>query len=176
MRKLVILRHAKSSWSMPGMDDFDRPLNERGTRDTPRMAKWLKEQHLIPQQVLCSPAVRTTETLALLCDTIAMEPPTHFDDALYLASSDTILKKVSQLPDDAEVAMVVAHNPGLHDTALNLLSPIERSSAGDMRAAFPTAACAVISLPITHWSNIAWDIGALTSYMVPKALGSVKAS
>jgi len=68
--------------------------------------------------------------------------------------------------------MVIAHNPGLHDLALRLLTADERARAGSMRVAFPTAACAIIELPIDDWADIAWNKGVLSSFMVPKSLSS----
>lgn len=156
------------------MDDFDRPLNERGRADAPRMGRWLHEKGIGPDRVLCSPSARTRETFALVEKAFLSSSPVEFDDALYLATSETTLKCLAALEEPVETAMLVAHNPGLHDTALQLLTPSERSRSGNMRMAFPTCACAVLSLPIASWREIAWDIGALTSYMVPKALGSVQ--
>lgn len=176
MLTLILLRHAKSSWATPGMNDFDRTLNDRGRNDAPLMAKWISAQGLKPDRILCSPAVRTRETLALIAPVLAPLPESSlpkpgFPEDFYLASATTMRNRLAR-ERAGKTVLVVGHNPGLHDTVLQLLTPDERQTSGDLRATFPTAACAVLALPIEAWSDIKWDIARLASYMVPKALSS----
>lgn len=123
-RFLILMRHAKSSWEEEGMDDFSRPLNNRGQRTAPTIAKWIVEQGLVPDAVLCSTAVRTQQTLGILTD-VWNEPGDHHYDRqdcseLYLASTNTILECLSKRcntdPLPSKV-MVIGHNPGLELTA-----------------------------------------------------------
>lgn len=172
MRTVVLLRHAKSSWALPGVDDFERVLNERGDNDAVRMGDWLGAQEVMPDILLCSPATRTRMTAQHIQNTFGTERPIIFLDEFYLASSDILRKNLSTLENSAQTAMVIAHNPGLHDLALRLLTADERARAGSMRVAFPTAACAIIELPIDDWADIAWNKGVLSSFMVPKSLSS----
>lgn len=176
MRKVIFLRHAKSSWPAPGVDDFDRPLNERGVSNAKLIAKWMTDNAIVPDHILCSSALRTSQTLEIVCQTADFAASITKDDEIYLASSTVIARKLSQLVDDVETALLIGHNPGIHDTVLDLLTPAERSSSGSLRATFQTAACAVLDLPIDHWSALSWDIGVLTAYMFPKALSSLEAS
>ena len=170
MRTLVIHRHAKSSWALPGMDDFDRPLNDRGNVDAARMGAWIVEQGVKLDEILCSSAARTRATAKHITKVIGSEPPiTHLDD-LYLASADTIKNSIGKIDNASKTALVIGHNPGLHDVVLRLLTANERQDTTLLRTSFPTAACAIINLPITNWNDIAWNAGELQSFMVPKSL------
>lgn len=169
MRTLIFLRHAKSSWATPGMNDFDRPLNDRGRADAPLMARWLSGQGMKPDRILCSPSARTRETLALITPVLGPLPVASFPEDFYLASAATLSKRIAR-ERASETVLVIGHNPGIHDAVLQFLSPDQRHASGDLRAAFPTAACAILALPIEAWTELKWDIGRLASYMVPKAL------
>lgn len=121
---LILMRHAKSSWADEGMDDFSRPLNGRGQRTAPTIAKWIAEQGFIPDTVLCSTAVRTQQTLGILTEVWNEHGEHHYDrkdcSELYLASTNTILECLSKRcntdPPPHKV-MVIGHNPGLELTA-----------------------------------------------------------
>ena len=170
MRTLIFLRHAKSSWALPGIDDFDRPLNDRGNDAAPQMAKWLVSEGIEPDVIVCSSAKRTQETLAHMEPVLSQKAASIMERNLYLASSDTLFECAAGLDDDFQTAMLLAHNPGLHDAALSALTPESRRESGEMRSRFPTCACAVISLPINRWSEITTDIGELNAYMTPRRL------
>lgn len=176
MRTLLILRHAKSSWATPGMDDFDRTLNDRGNGDACRMAGWIGEQGVELGEIICSPAVRTRTTAQHIKTTLDIDPKLSFPEELYLASSDTLRDSIAKISQTTTTAMVIGHNPGLHDIALRLLKEEERSQAGLLRVAFPTTACALINLPIVDWSEVAWNKGTLSSFMVPKSLNNTQDS
>ncbi|MEP3525885.1 MAG: histidine phosphatase family protein [Hyphomicrobiales bacterium] len=176
MRTLLILRHAKSSWATPGMDDFDRTLNDRGNDDACRMASWISEQGVELDEIICSPAVRTRTTAKHIKTTLDIDPKLSFPGELYLASSDTLRDSLATISQTTTTAMVIGHNPGLHDISLRLLKEEERSQAGLLRVAFPTTGCALINLPIDEWSEIAWNIGTLSSFMVPKSLNNTQES
>lgn len=173
MRTLIFLRHAKSSWALPGIDDFDRPLNDRGNETAPQMAHWLLDQGVKPDVIVCSPALRTRETLAHIEPVIGEQATTVMEPTLYLASSKTLIDVAGELDDQFETAILLAHNPGLHDAALRVLNATSRRASGEMQAHFPTCACAIISLPIDSWQNIRSEIGDLRAYMFPKGLTSV---
>ena len=170
MRTLIFLRHAKSSWALPGLDDFDRPLNDRGNKTAPQMAKWLNDQQIKPDVLLCSPALRTRQTLAHIKPIIGQNSKDIIEHSLYLASSQTLLTIASELDDNFKTAILLGHNPGLHDAALEVLNPTSQRESGQMQSHFPTCACAIVSLAIDNWHNITEDIGVLRAYMSPKAL------
>ncbi|MEO1067121.1 MAG: histidine phosphatase family protein [Pseudomonadota bacterium] len=173
MRTLVLLRHAKSSWSIPGADDFERPLNERGRFSAPQMGLWLSKTGINPDHVLCSPAIRTVETYERLKASLGNQATFERVEDLYLAGTTTILNACKTIPSDTQTVMVIGHNPGLHETALKLLTTEERSASGALRAKFPTAACAVIGLAIDTWADLTWDIGQLKAYMEPRSLVAI---
>ena len=174
MRTLIILRHAKSSWGSPELDDFDRPLNDRGNKDAPLMAKWLDEQAPYIDEILCSSAARTRATADHITTVRSTKPSIHFHDTLYLATPETIKGLLAKLDTSTKTAMVIGHNPGVHESAFRFLTKAERDKAGLLRERFPTAACAIIKLAIEDWNEIAWNSGALLSFMVPKILKATK--
>lgn len=117
---LTLLRHAKSSWSQQ-QSDHDRPLNSRGNRDAPDMGKRLVERNSLPALILCSSAQRTRETAAHLLGIFGGETPQiQYDNALYLASPETILTALEHVPESIHHVMVIAHNPGIEDLSAEL--------------------------------------------------------
>ncbi len=133
-RQLLLMRHAKSDWNVPGLSDKDRPLNARGKSTAPTMATWLFEHGLIPDLILCSSAVRTSQTLALmigqweslrLTNPSLSFPKTSIEDKLYLASDSDILSIARSIAidhpiEDSLSIMVLGHNPGMEILASTL--------------------------------------------------------
>ena len=145
MRLLSILRHAKSSWSDSSLDDHDRPLNKRGSRDAPRMGELIREQGLVPDVILSSTALRARDTALAVAAAAGFPAEVHFTRRLYGAGPDEYLEALRALPDDSEHALVVGHNPGLEDlVALMVGGP----------HTMPTAALAVVELPIDRWRDL----------------------
>ena len=143
-KTLIIMRHAKSSWDDPDLADYDRPLNERGLRDAPRMAQWLSDAELIPDQVITSAACRASQTASIVANELALESDILETRDLYLSGYDTYLEQVSYLPNYVETVLVIGHNPTM-ESLVYLLSGESVS--------MPTAAIAVIQLPIDTWSD-----------------------
>src|SRR5262245_29809534 len=116
MATLHLLRHAKSSWDDPALPDHERPLAPRGRRDAKLIADHLLRERIAPELVLCSPALRTRQTLELV------RPPgtIELEDALYGASSEELLARLRTVPGSVESVMLIGHNPGLQDLALDL--------------------------------------------------------
>ena len=122
MKTIYLVRHAKSSWDDPFQDDFDRPLNERGRTDAPRMARRLKEKEIHPDLLLSSPAARAISTCKVIAETAGYHHnQIKTDSRLYHASEETLLQIVKKLSDEIDVVMIFAHNPGLTDFANRLL-------------------------------------------------------
>jgi phosphohistidine phosphatase len=111
MRRLVLMRHAKSDWSTD-LPDHERPLNERGRRDAPAAGAWLAEHAGEPELVLCSTATRTRQTWALASAELGANPAVRFEDRLYDATTGDLLTLVQELPDGTRAVAMVGHNPG----------------------------------------------------------------
>lgn len=146
-RKLILLRHAKSSWQTPGLVDFDRPLNARGRRNAPDMAQRLRDRGLLPDLILSSPAQRTRETIAAmgLADT---RPPPHivFGTGLYLADPSGLLRAIHAADDRYPSLMLVAHNPGLTE--------LIRALTGAGLDNLPTCGYAEIDCDVESWGLV----------------------
>lgn len=168
MRRLHLLRHAKSSWDDPDLADSDRPLAPRGRKATGRIAKWAREHDIRPKLVVASSAARARETLSAVLPGLG-EPEVWVEDALYGAGSDSLLERVQALPDEAEEAMLVGHNPGLADLLLLLAEPgalRERAAAK-----VPTGALATLDADVERWSDVRPGRAVLVSFVVPQELG-----
>lgn len=173
MRTLLLLRHAKSAWDVPDRDDFDRPLDQRGQRGALVMAEHLRQQSVVPDAILCSPALRTRETLALLRIRNVWDAQPDSPRALYLASAEALLEQLRDLPDGVGSVLMLGHNPGLHELAVGLVgktAPGAEEAADSLRQHFPTAALAVLSVALAHWSDLRPRSATLRSYTYPKAL------
>ena len=158
---LILMRHAKSDWSDGALPDHDRPLNDRGRRDTPRMANWLAELDLVPDLILCSSAQRTRETAQLLCDQWDSTPEILYSQQLYLASPMDIADTINRDVNRSSRLMVLAHNPGMS----YLVSALAGESL-DM----PTAAMAVFQVEKPWYEFRSDQRCRLTDFMRPKAL------
>jgi phosphohistidine phosphatase len=165
---LHLLRHAKSSWDDSTLADRERPLAPRGRRAAKAIAKHLVRVGIEPDLVLCSSATRTRETLELVRPAFRDEPKVSFEDELYAASSDALLERLRLVPEAVASVMVIGHNPGLQDLALLLASggtELER-----LKAKFPTAALATLTLATPAWRQLSEGGAVLDAYVVPKEL------
>src|SRR5258708_1538136 len=113
MRRLMLLRHAKSDWSTPGQRDHDRPLNARGREAAPKMGAYMVRHALIPDLIVASTAKRVVETLDLLLPAFDKPPKVAADAAVYEASPHALLASIKQTPRAAHSLLMVGHNPGL---------------------------------------------------------------
>ena len=168
MHTLYLLRHAKSSWADPTLPDHERPLEPRGRRDAQRIAKHLARHGIEPQLVLCSPAKRTRSTLELLRPALGATSTVRLDAALYAASADKLLERIRNVPERVDSVMLIGHNPGLQQLALDLAST--GAELQQLEAKFPTAALATLTLANTTWSQLSKGEALLAAYVVPKQL------
>src|SRR5262245_59678675 len=120
MKELLLLRHAKSSWATPGLADFDRPLNTRGRRAARLLSRFFEDPGLRPALVLSSDAHRTRETLELIHGALASRVTIHLEPRLYLADPSTLLECLKKIPNDVPSVLMIGHNPGLQEFALEL--------------------------------------------------------
>lgn len=171
MKKLTLLRHAKSSWDDPVDRDFDRPLNEKGKRAAAVMGRFIQRNGLTFDQILASPAVRVIETLENVEEAsgLAMEPT--WDRKIYLASSATLLDVLRGANADAGHVLMVGHNPGLEDLIFDLVPDDGSSPARDeVETKYPTATLAEMTLAIENWADITEKCGTLDRFTRPRDL------
>lgn len=173
MRTLYLLRHAKSDWSHSGLDDQARPLNSRGRRGAQAIQRYCSEQEICPSLILCSSAVRTRETLALIepaFSALEDKPEIRVDGALYLAAAHEIVARIQDAGKAHSSVMVIGHNPGMHSLANDLTGTDACGKAAALAAKFPAAALAEITFAIEDWADIAAGQGALKRYVTLKTL------
>ncbi|WP_425091656.1 SixA phosphatase family protein [Tropicimonas sp. S265A] len=162
MKTLLVLRHAKSSWTDPGRDDHERPLNARGRRGAAAIGAWIAEEGLLPDQVLCSDAVRTQETWART----GLPGAADLKSELYHASADTVLETVRAA--SGKRVLVIGHNPGLAEFS----SAVAVSPSDHHRfAQYPTGALSVLTFDTEAWGDVDWKSGKLTRFLTPHDLG-----
>lgn len=162
MKTLYIVRHAKSSWADPGQADFDRPLNDRGKKDAPRMGKRLKERSILPDLLLSSPAKRALSTCKKIAAAIGYaEGRIKTDKRLYHASSETLLDIVQNLSDKLNDVMIFGHNPGLTDFVNDVLD----SSISNI----PTCGVVAGRFTVNSWRDVENGAGELLFFDFPKS-------
>jgi len=165
MNTLTLIRHAKSSWSDASLDDFERPLNKRGERDLPAMARRVRdfyvERGLAPDQLLTSAAVRALTTAEALAATMKLDrEQLVVIPELYAASSQALLALLQQQSDHWQHLMLVGHNPGLESLGYTLTH--------ERLPKFPTAAVLHIRLGISRWRELAEACGSVELFDYPK--------
>lgn len=162
MKNVLLMRHAKSSWKGASLPDHQRPLNQRGKRDAPRMGKFLQEQGILLDAILCSTAVRARQTAAGLLKKYTFEGEVQYFDDLYQAGPETIISILNRLPEKVDSAMVIGHNPGMDDF-LELVC----DECGHM----PTACVAYIKYPIEGWLDLRTEtLGELVHLWEPREI------
>ena len=169
MPRLLLARHAKSSWNDPSLRDHDRPLNNRGRRDAPRIGAALRERDLVPDLVYSSTSARTRETWDGIESELDGSPQVEFLPELYLASPGSMLAVIQSAPPDVETLMVLSHNPGTQALAVGLVADGPGDAMRAMRLKFPTGAVALIDLPAPRWGDVR-DDGTLLEFLQPRLL------
>lgn len=159
MKKLFLIRHAKSSWDDPALADFDRPLSERGRKDAKTIGQRLKKAGVLPDRVDSSPAKRARSTAKFICEELGCEDKLVFVEELYAANAEDMKRVIASTPDDVAVLFVVSHNPGLNELALDLVGH------GDN---IPTAGVLEIWFDTDRWSRVDAAGRELKNRYVPK--------
>ena len=165
-KRLSILRHAKSDWDDPGLADFDRPLNKRGREAAQAVRRAIGERGLTFDYILSSPSVRTRETL----ERLGLAERAHWEEALYQATRGMLMRIVKSLPASAELALIVGHNPGLHEIVLDLSKPDSKGLRDSVWAKFPTGALASIEFDCEEWSELTAGAGTIVELILPREL------
>ncbi|PTX57188.1 phosphohistidine phosphatase [Litoreibacter ponti] len=163
--KLILTRHAKSSWDDLSLDDHDRPLNERGRAAATRMGGWISGRRHTPAHVLCSTAERAQETCALMCEQMDPTPQVIHTPELYHASPDTILAQIKRAP--AGDLMVVGHNPGMCEMARMI---VDVPPNHDRFAVYPTTATLIAEFSGDSWADLSFGTARVIQFIVPREL------
>ena len=171
MRRLMLLRHAKSDWSAPGRPDRERVLSPRGERAAPLMGRYLAEQGLVPQHAIVSGAERTRQTWQLLGKAVTETPSVTFDDRIYEAAPADILDAIADAPARAETLLVVGHNPGLQSLAIGLAGAGGGKARRMLAEKFPTAGLAILDFDLPDWRSLSAGSGRLERFITPRAIG-----
>jgi phosphohistidine phosphatase len=169
MHRLHLLRHAKASRDS-GYEDQDRPLARRGRTGARLVGEKLARLLEPVDLVLCSSSVRTRETADLLLAAFNPRPAVRFEDELYLASANALLRRLRQLDEACTSVMVIGHNPGLHELAVALAAGKSAQYADLANGKFPTAAVASFAVE-GEWVSLERGNNFLTAYATPKSLG-----
>lgn len=161
VKRVWLLRHAKSSWDEPGLADHDRPLAPRGRKAARRIAAWAANNRVRPELVLCSTALRTRATLELVSGALGA-PPAQIEHVLYHASAEELVERLRAVQAGVGDLLVIGHNPGLHELACMLAPPGPES--------FPTGALAELRLAIERWQDLRSGCGSLATLVLPRSL------
>lgn len=167
LRRLVVLRHAKSAWP-DGVADHERPLAPRGRRDAPVAGRLLAEADCLPDLALCSTALRARETWELASAQWGTPPPVRHDPRVYAADVPDLLTVVREVSAEVETLLLVGHNPGLEELVLELAGDGLDDTLDEVRTKFPTSAIAVLAWYGTTWRALAPGTALLTGVMVAR--------
>ncbi|MBU0721209.1 histidine phosphatase family protein [bacterium] len=159
MKKLYIIRHAKSSWKDKKLGDFERPLNKRGMLDAPFMGNLLKSRGVIPDIILLSPALRTKTTAEMIANTLKFTKSIVMNKDIYEAGANTLHKIVTKIDDKNETAFLIGHNPGLNMLAERYV---------DMYDNIPTCGIVEIEFDCESWRQISPENAKFISFEYPK--------
>jgi phosphohistidine phosphatase len=161
MKTLYLVRHAKSSWKYPDLDDFERPLNSRCRKSAPSMGEILKKLKVAPDLVISSPATRAAMTARIIADQINYPlEKIRYSETLYGSSEDALIRIVGQIDDAVNKVMLIGHNPALTDFA---------NYIGDQPVSnIPTCGAFGVNLKISSWAKISEHCGKLKFFEFPK--------
>lgn len=165
MKRLILTRHAKSSWDDPLTPDHDRPLNERGKAAAADLGDWLASRGYIPGQVLCSDALRTRKTWSGVAPALPGTPILDLKPALYHAGPDVMLAVLRHAT--ADTVMMIGHNPGIAEFAHRLIA---RAPLHEAFARYPTGATLVAEFPVDTWADAGFGQAVAVDFIVPREL------
>ena len=169
MLRLYIMRHAKSSWAIPGARDFDRELNDRGISDCVKIGKSLSSKGYSPDLILCSSATRTRETLDNILDYLDPEPEIRFTEKLYSSGLSDYIELLQELGEHPSV-LIIGHNPMCGSLAASMPGSGNEESIAAIAYKYPTATVSVIDFDFTNWSEIQQRSGIMIEALIPSQL------
>ncbi|XPV69427.1 MAG: SixA phosphatase family protein [Halarcobacter sp.] len=159
MKRLYIIRHGKSDWSNPTLDDFDRPLNKRGKKDAPYMGELLRKDGHIPDLIISSPAYRARETARIIAQELMYHKDIMFNEYIYEADLKTILEVVSFIADEYDTVYLIGHNPAINILAFYFV---------DFNQNIPTCGVLELEFDCNTWREIGKKNAKLVSFEYPK--------
>lgn len=175
-RQLLIMRHAKSAWDTDVSSDFDRPLAKRGQRDAPRMGNWIRDQKLIPDVILSSPAERAKQTIQAVVMAMGLnKKKISWDKRIYGAGSEDLLDVLAEIPKKNKVVLLMGHNPGLEFLVEYLVGSMPRNTSFDVGESgvevglVRTATVVVLKMP-DDWDNMASGCATIQTVQHPRDL------
>jgi phosphohistidine phosphatase len=171
MRRLMLLRHAKTERAEPGQRDRDRKLTKRGRDDAAVIGAYMARHGLNPDLALVSPAKRTQETWALVAPAFAKAPRPVNEARIYDATTEALFKIISEARG-AHSLLVVGHNPGLHDIAVQLIASGDVEVRERVAEKLPTSGLVVIDLAFDDWSKVHRHAGRLERFVTPKLIAA----
>jgi phosphohistidine phosphatase len=161
MKTLLLLRHAKSSWKESALQDFDRPLNERGKRAAEMVGRFIRNKQIAPDLLLSSPAIRARETIEIVIKTAKLRSELRYDERIYEASPQRLLEVVSQIEEERKIVVLVGHNPGMEELLKLMTHRVEHMATGTV---------AKIDFEAAGWDNVLNEKGDLDWIVNPKEL------
>lgn len=164
-KRLILTRHAKSSWDDPLTPDHERPLNERGKAAAADLGDWLASRGYVPDEVLCSDALRTRKTWSGIAPALPGTPILNLKPALYHAGPDVMLAVLRHATSDT--VMMIGHNPGIAEFAARIVA--QPPLTPDFRR-YPTGATLVASFEIDSWADVGFGTGATRDFVVPREI------
>jgi len=170
LKTVYLLRHAKSSWDQPNLDDYQRPLAPRGLKAAPRLGRYMAKEQLIPQRVLCSGARRAQESWELVSDALDVTVPVTILPEIYHGSTGTLKGLIQKLPDTENSVLLVGHNPTFHHLALSLAGSGEETALQRLHFKYPTGALAILDFSVQLWREVREGSGHLRDFIRPKGL------
>lgn len=171
MRRLILMRHAKSDWP-DGIVDSERPLATRGREAAPVMGRYLLDEKLIPDYVVVSPARRTQETFDLVSAGLPQDIRHRIDGRIYEARPEALLGVIHDTPSATRTLLLIGHNPGLAELAGILTGQGDRYAFARIKTKYPTCGLAVLDFPVESWAGVAKGAGRLERFVTPATLGS----
>jgi phosphohistidine phosphatase len=175
MRRLMLLRHAKSAWP-DGVDDLERPLAKRGRKACALMGRYMADEALVADLAVVSTARRARESWELIRPAFGQDIVEHDEPRIYEASAGAILDVVRETRPDVHTLLLIGHNPGLHDLALKLIRKGSPSDLSRLQRKYPTAGLVVIDFKIRRWSEASETHGQLERFQTPKSVGASRAA
>ncbi len=169
MPTLYLLRHGNASFGGPEQDDHDRALNQAGERAALLVGQYLAQLSPRLDLVLCSSAQRTRRTWELVASCLPKPPEARFERTLYLGGAPVLQQCIGALPSQVETAMIVAHNPGLHEIALSYTGTAKNEAIASLHLEFPPAGLAALQFE-RPWPELSQRAGRLLFYVVPRDL------
>jgi phosphohistidine phosphatase len=167
LKRLILTRHAKSSWDDPLTPDHDRPLNERGQLAAADLGQWLASRGYVPGEVLCSDALRTRKTWSGIAPALPGTPVLELKPALYHAGPDVMLAVLRHA--SADCVMMIGHNPGIAEFAAKLVA---RAPQNAEFSRFPTGATLVADFAVETWDQVGWGGGVADDFIIPREIAA----